>query len=56
MLCSRQKLMMSQTIKKYPGNPSLRDQREFFFELAFHFCADGGVTLLRAEPDDSAQK
>ena len=38
------------------GEPEFGYQREFFLELAFHFCADRGVTLLRAEPDDRPQK
>src|SRR5438132_3405877 len=31
--------------QEIPGEPELRDQCEFFFELMFHFCADGCVTL-----------
>ena len=31
-------------------------QREFFLDLAFHLRADRRVTLLRAEPDNGAQK
>src|SRR5262249_17924692 len=38
------------------GETELRDQRELFFDLAFHFRADRRVPLLRAEPDDGAQK
>src|SRR5947208_7444145 len=30
------------------GETELRDQRQFFLELAFHFRADRGVSLLRA--------
>src|SRR5205823_618318 len=36
--------------------PEFRNQRQFLFDLAFHFRADRGVTLLRAKPDDGAQK
>ncbi len=42
--------------QKITGKPKLGDESEFFLELAFHFRANRGVTLLRAEPDDGAQK
>src|SRR5205085_4980259 len=38
------------------GEPELADERELFLDLAPHFRADRGVTLLRAEPDNLAQK
>src|SRR5262249_29942124 len=38
------------------GETELAYQCEFFLDLAFHLRADCGVTLLRTEPDDSAQK
>src|SRR4029434_3940215 len=38
------------------GETELTYQREVFFDLTLHFRADRGVTLLRTEPDDGAQK
>src|SRR5262245_48075974 len=38
------------------GETELAYQREFFFDLTFHFRTDCGVTLLRPEPDDGTQK
>src|SRR5262249_44500344 len=38
------------------GETELANQRQLFLNLAVHFRADRGVTLLRTEPDDSAQK
>src|SRR5262249_31675147 len=38
------------------GEAQLRYERQFFLDLAFHFCADRGITLLCAEPHDGAQK
>ena len=42
--------------QKISGKAKLGDEREFFLQLTSHFRADGSVTLLRAEPDDRAQK
>src|SRR6266699_6600747 len=42
--------------QKIPRESELGDERQFFFELAFHRTADCGVTLLRAEPNDRAQE
>src|SRR5262249_15653921 len=38
------------------GETEFANQCELFFDLTFHFRTDRGVTLLRTEPDDSAQK
>src|SRR4029077_7075952 len=38
------------------GETELAYQRKLFFDLTLHFPADRGVTLLRTEPDDGAQK
>ena len=42
--------------QKISGEPELGDQRQFFFELSFYRRADRRVTLLRAEPNNRAQK
>ena len=42
--------------QEIPGEPELRDERKFFFDLTFYLRANRGVPLLRAEPDDGAQK
>ena len=42
--------------QKIPRESELSDERQFFFELAFHRTANCGVTLLRAEPNDRAQE
>src|SRR5439155_22400818 len=42
--------------QKISGKSELGNERQFFFELAFHRTADCGVTLLRAEPNDRAQE
>src|SRR6266487_5973916 len=42
--------------QKIAGKPELADERKFFLELTSHFRADRGVTLLRAKPNDGAQK
>src|SRR6267142_522248 len=38
------------------GETELAYQRKLFFDLTLNFRADRGVTLLRTEPDDGAQK
>src|SRR6476661_7610359 len=38
------------------GETELAYQCKLFFDLTLHFRADRGVTLLRTEPDDGAQK
>src|SRR6266446_1279478 len=42
--------------QKISCEPELGNEREFFFELSFYRCADRRITLLRAKPDDRAQK
>ncbi len=42
--------------QKISWEPELANERKFFLKLPFHLGADRGVTLLRAEPDDRAQK
>src|SRR6202043_1397667 len=38
------------------GEPEFDYKRELFLKLPFYFCADRGITLLRAEPDNRPQK
>src|SRR5215472_10957465 len=38
------------------GETELVYQGKLFFDLTFHFRTDRGITLLRTEPDDRAQK
>src|SRR5947207_4224344 len=38
------------------GETELAYQRKLFFDLTLNFRADRGITLLRTEPDDGAQK
>ena len=42
--------------QKISWEPELANERKFFLKLPFHLGADRGVTLLRTEPDDRAQK
>src|SRR5215468_6338802 len=42
--------------QKISGETQFGYEREFFLDLTFYFCTDSGVTLLRTEPDDCAQK
>ena len=42
--------------QKISGKTKFLDQVQFFFELAFHSTADRGITLLRAKPNNRAQK
>src|SRR5438093_7238828 len=42
--------------QKISREPELGDERQFFFELLLHRGADRRITLVRAEPDDRAQK
>ena len=38
------------------GETEFRYQREFFLDLTLHFWTNRGITLLRTEPNDDAQK
>src|SRR5581483_589989 len=42
--------------QKITGKTEFCDKRQFLFDLTFHFPANRGVTLLRAEPDDGPQE
>src|SRR6266566_6590768 len=42
--------------QKIAGKSQLRNEREFLLKLPFHLGADRRITLLRAKPDNGAQK
>src|SRR4029453_13965171 len=42
--------------QKISWEPELANEGKFFLKLSFHPGADRSITLLRAEPDDRAQK
>src|SRR4030095_15149588 len=42
--------------QKISWEPELANEGKFFLKLSFHLGADRSITLLRAEPDDRAQK
>src|SRR6266568_6668037 len=42
--------------QKISREPELGNERQFFFEFLLHHGADRRIALLRAKPDDRAQK
>src|SRR6266487_627381 len=42
--------------QKITGEPELGNERQFFFEFLLHHGADRRIALLRAKPDNRAQK